>query len=146
VRVGGVGLRATVLAISAVGLLGCGIGWTREELPPVKSTPTPERVCIRPTGLSGPSGWEYGCGVKVTCDDPAVVVVRLDAKGRPTEAFVRGQRSGSTDACVLRSMRTWTFIPAMDCGGNQLPSDYEVSLHMICDPVPSVVDDRSGES
>jgi hypothetical protein len=108
------------------------------ELPPVKRfpgvacqppKPSPEPI-LRPAPPPG-----HSCGLPdPECEEARPLVIRVDERGRVTEAFVPSTRSPEIDSCVLREVREngWTFEPARDCSGVPVPGEYTTDVRIIC--------------
>jgi hypothetical protein len=69
------------------------------------------------------------------------LVVRVDERGRVTEAYIRGMRSPELDACILREVRAngWQFGPARECNGDPIAGEYVADIGIVCGDVSSEV-------
>jgi hypothetical protein len=73
------------------------------------------------------------CGLKqLQCHATDKVIVRVDRDGHVTEAFIEGQRSATTDACILAEVRQSSFEPARECDGDPLPGEFSEDYGIAC--------------
>jgi hypothetical protein len=125
------GLSIGCMAAGCLLVLACQ---SREpELPPVK-TPLGVHLVCRPPQPSPwpafpattPAGWSCSGLRRVECDERRTLVVRVDERGNPTEAYIVGMRSPEVDACILAELRAkgWVFDPARECNGDPIAGEY----------------------
>jgi len=107
-----------------------------ESLPPVKTPIFPGIVCQPPElfspGLECPVG--DPCGLPaLECDVIRTVVIEVNRLGQATSAYVKEHRSASIDACILRDVQDWRFLPALECNGEPTSGSFTVSCGFICE-------------
>jgi len=76
------------------------------------------------------------CGLKpLGCEQTEHLIVKVDASGQVSEAFIAEQRSPTIDACILRDVRQWSFLPARECSGEPIAGEYTSAYGIICDEI-----------